>query len=488
MDWSEQQENFFAAAADRDRGNLVVRARAGSGKTTTAVEGVHRAPPGGKLMTAFNKKNVVELQRRLPQDVTVQTLHSLGLATLRRHLRVHIDTDKGMRIAREVAKTVPRPPPSPFYEADRAERELPWTLMRLVSLFKGAQPADMNEAVRMVYDFDAYNVVYSAQQMAQLAAECLRRAAADPRVVDFADMIYLPRRLNLAPAPYGLVVIDETQDMNRGQLSLVLEAGSRVIAVGDEAQAIYRWRGADEHAMARIIEGLDAEVLPLSVTYRCPQAVVDFVKNELGDLDDFQAAEGAPAGRVEYTEDLRPELGDYVLSRFNAPLVQEALAVARTGRKVQIQGTDLSGQLNGMIGASKARTPKDLLKWSREAFQAERNELLEADMPHQVSRLRDKHSVLGVLARECSTLGNVKAAARRLFATSNAEPHSVVTFSTVHRAKGDERHRVWMLGSTFDPTMNTEERNIFYVAATRAREELYIVEDPYDEILEGWIA
>jgi len=52
---------------------------------------------------------------------------------------------------------------------------------------------------------------------------------------------------------------------------------------------------------------------------------------------------------------------------------------------------------------------------------------------------------------------------------------SVITCSTVHKAKGLERDRVWLLEGTFNPHGGRQEKNIYYVAVTRAKKELYQV-------------
>src|SRR5215831_18300682 len=83
--WSPEQElifNWFETPTGR---HLVVRARAGCGKTTTIVEGANRAPERSILLAAFNKRIVQELSARVTNpNVTVQTLHSIGYAAVRR--------------------------------------------------------------------------------------------------------------------------------------------------------------------------------------------------------------------------------------------------------------------------------------------------------------------------------------------------------------------------------------------------------------------
>src|SRR5207249_57292 len=68
--------------------NFVVRARAGTGKTTTIIEGVNRAPEQSILLCAFNKKIAEELNRQLNNPrAEAKTLHSLGLQMIRREWR-----------------------------------------------------------------------------------------------------------------------------------------------------------------------------------------------------------------------------------------------------------------------------------------------------------------------------------------------------------------------------------------------------------------
>src|SRR5436190_1062056 len=90
--WSAQQTDIFNWFKD-GQGHLVVRARAGTGKTTTILEGVVHAPEPRILLCAFNKRIQEELQNRLSNPAAqAKTLHSVGYAALRRYW-------EGLRIA-----------------------------------------------------------------------------------------------------------------------------------------------------------------------------------------------------------------------------------------------------------------------------------------------------------------------------------------------------------------------------------------------------
>src|SRR5208283_5161428 len=81
--WSPLQKNIFKDIA-QGLGHTVVIARAGSGKTSTIVEGFKYLPKGKKtLMVAFNKAIADELKERAPSYIDVMTLHSLGFRAIK---------------------------------------------------------------------------------------------------------------------------------------------------------------------------------------------------------------------------------------------------------------------------------------------------------------------------------------------------------------------------------------------------------------------
>jgi superfamily I DNA/RNA helicase len=103
---SAQQQSIFDWFAS-GTGNLVVQARAGTGKTTTILAAVRRAPEKRIMLCAFNKLIADELTSRvadLRPRVEAKTLHSLGFDCLKRAWRgVRVDADRGGRLARAAA-------------------------------------------------------------------------------------------------------------------------------------------------------------------------------------------------------------------------------------------------------------------------------------------------------------------------------------------------------------------------------------------------
>lgn len=94
-EWSNYQIDIFSDIA-KGNGNTQVDAYAGSGKSSSIVEGFYHVPAGREsLMCAFAKPIQIELEKKAPEKVTVLTLHSLGWrATKRAYPRAQIEKEK----------------------------------------------------------------------------------------------------------------------------------------------------------------------------------------------------------------------------------------------------------------------------------------------------------------------------------------------------------------------------------------------------------
>lgn len=464
--WSTYQRAIFDDAAT-GRGHTVVIARAGSGKTSTIVEALGRMPRGGRsLLLAFNASIERELIQRAPAGVEVQTLHKYGLSLLRQAFgRVDVDAEKLRRLVRELR--IPVEPKG-------------WsTFKRAVSMAKATMAETPEDVFNLIDRFGFEVEEGEAEALAGCVLRALQGAADNPRSVDFDDMVWLPLRLGLRPRGLDRVVVDEAQDLNRSQIELALRAcrpGGRILAVGDDRQAIYGWRGADPRAIPGMVERLGARVLPLSVCYRCPRAVIEEAQRYVHDIE---AAPGAEEGLVEEAteSDLirRAQPGDFIVSRVNGPLVELALELILRGKRAAITGRDFGQGLASFVERAEATTVEGLLEWV-DAWEGEEvKRLLERD--RDPSEARDRAMCVRRVAHGAGSLGQVLDRIGRLFDDGGTGPR--ITLSSTHRAKGLEADRVWMLADTYRsftrPGGSVEEDNLAYVATTRARRELRLV-------------
>lgn len=464
--WSNYQQDIFTDISS-GQGNTQVDALAGTGKTSTIVEGFYYIPRGvSTLMCAFNSSIQKELAARSPEGVEVKTLHSLGLSAVRSAFpKIKID-DKGEKL-------------QGFIKAEKGEEpetyDLRESLSKAVSLCKGylaETPQDIDPILDR-HEIDTCGE--SREGFITSIIKVLNGTKKDTARCDFDDMIWLPNVLNMNMPKFGMVMIDEAQDLNLAQINLAinsLQPNGRVVSVGDEHQAIYGFRGADSNAIQNIVDRMQCKRMPLSVTYRCAKSIVELAQTLVPNLE---YASGAEEGLVQELPSLQVEErirpGDFLLSRTNAPLMRWCLDLLKAGIPSNIKGRDLGKNLLAWIRRSNCKDVNSLLDWLQEYKDMEMERLLKAK--RDTSVLEDKVECLRTLCEGARTLEDVKMNIAKLF--HDGDEKDRVILSTTHKAKGLERERVFMLKETYRPSKGTEEANLTYVAYTRAKKELYLV-------------
>lgn len=480
MNWSTEQDAIFAEFK-HGHDHLVVVARAGCGKTTTIVHGVSLAPERRKLVAAFNAKIAEELQKRVPEGTAAKTLHGVGFSlVLRNWERIQVDKTNSRAPGLTEAVCGPKVPDAIKRLVTRLHtlgREtlphatLPEELIDLANSFECA-PDEMWEES----GYDTLRVCAYAVAAMKLAADVR------PLAIDFADMIFLPIRNGWLAKMFDLVVIDEAQDMTAAQLEMALGVcKGRVIVVGDDRQAIYGFRGADSGSLRRLQLQLNAKVLGLKTTYRCAQTIVNRAAMI---VPDFQAAPGNAEGEVRelHTSRLVAEAGpgDFILSRMNAPLVATAIALLRAGKRTRIAGKDIGKDLSHLVKrlSRSARSVPQFLEriegWvEREVARA----LKLKDAEPRINLIHDKAEMLRSISDDARSVSEIEDRIEALFAQDKELGDAgLIVCSSVHKAKGLEAKRVFVLVDTLKTT-NEEEMNIQYVAFTRAKETLVMVSD-----------
>lgn len=489
--------------------HLIVRARAGTGKTWTILRALMQAPERRILLLAFMRRIMEEMKMKLTEMdgvADVRTAHSLGNRAIYRHMGRIPLLEGRAKFSREDAV------------ADMVSAGMPFGTKRLAAkMFTKArelQPtrATVASLIELAYAFDMVPPPDSSLSVEMLAKVTLNALeyGLQPHTfrggIDHADQIFLPLAMQLLSPEYDLVVGDEAQDFNEPQLEIMLQSVTpygRVVLVGDDRQGIFGFRGADTSSLDRLKTKLSAAELPLSITYRCPQLVVNLAKKI---VPDYEAGPSNPHGVISSVADedalLRAvERGDFVLSRRNAPLARLALHCLRAGKPAKIQGRDIGNGLKTLVRylakGDAANSIRAFLAKLSVYEERMRQRYVAAGHDEAVESLTDKVQTLRWLAEDAPGVPTLTERIDNLFTD---EPGGSVIFSTVHKAKGLETNRVFLLESTFaipvacacghrhrggkeclrcscerytpNRKAQLEEQNIKYVAITRCKHEL----------------
>ena len=330
------------------------------------------------------------------------------------------------------------------------------------------------------------------------------------RSVGYDDQCFLPVANKWLTPVYDHVILDEAQDTNACQMRMVLgvlKPGGRFTAVGDRFQSIYRFRGAAANAMdylkVKAAQRCGGKVTELTLpeTYRCAKAIVaEASKLVPGFIAHPSNAEGKVlvGGYSDLLKACGP--GDFVLSRANAPLAAACLKLWKMGKRAKVEGRKFGEQLLSIVSKLKARSVPDFLekltKWEeRECARAEKEAKNEEAAESKIEVIKDTAECLRTMADGAKGLPEVTERINNLFAdvvkdeSGNARDTQVdppVVLMTVHKSKGLEADRVFLLDDTFkakggvkvDPKRKDQSQDelfIRYVAITRARNTLVYI-------------
>lgn len=494
---STDQQTIYDWIHDGD-GSASVIAVAGSGKTTTLVTGLRHRPNLAQRVKlfAFNTKIADELKERTKgmPGVSATTFHAQGYGALCRKLGIQkLPVMKGSSKLRGIlADWLPR---------RDLVRYADW-LCELVSLAKGDALGAITPATSAAWEalIDHHELTIDGvagyeydEALARgilLATQLLQKstaAAEHEYAIDFDDMLYLPLlwRLDLSPVPW--VLLDEAQDTNPARRAFVarsLQAGGRLIAVGDPHQAIYGFTGATVNAMDLIKAAFKTVDLPLSVCYRCARAIVAEAQ---AIVPHMQPWDEAPEGRVD-TLPVREALkllqpADAILCRNTAPLLKAAYWLLGQGVGCRVLGKDIGVGLLKLVDRMRASTVGELID-DLQTYATEQGAKLRAKGEDgQAAAIDDRVSSIGVIAqrlRPSAPVEELRAQLTTLFGLDDEGPAPrVLTLSTIHKAKGLEWPTVAILQPELMPSFwatadweRQQETNLKYVAITRARERL----------------
>lgn len=460
----EQEAILLAATTTTD--NLLISALAGAAKTTTLVMIAEALAPTAMLCLAFNKRIATEMQERLPSTCAASTLNSLGHRAWGQTIgrRLTLDDRKCFRLLKEAFERL-----SPDDRSEVADSFV--DILRAIEGGKmgGWVPDDQFHTAKPLLTDDEFIDSWEIE-LSDLEFELVRSVTiaslreAFKGVVDFADQLLMPTIFPCSFPSYPIVLVDEAQDLsllNHAMLKKIV-GKRRLIAVGDECQSIYGFRGAHENSMTLLREFFSMKELTLSTSFRCPIAVVEAARWRAPHMQwPSWATQGLVTTSVSWTaESLAPDA--VILCRNNAPLFKMAIALLQRHRYPQLVGNDVGKSLITTMKKFGSGTMKrDAVLAAIDSWEAKK-----AAKARRKASVHDQAACMRVFATEGSTLAEILAYAEALLARGGP-----VKLMTIHKSKGLEFDHVYLLDD-FLIKDDQQDQNLKYVAQTRAKSTL----------------
>jgi superfamily I DNA/RNA helicase len=520
--------SLLQSAIDREQSqgklpHLIVKALAGTGKTTTAIEGV-KAVKGlqtsinpseqqrdiwdsmllskdakSMALVAFSRAIADELKVRMPLGCEAMTMHSMGYkAVMRAFGRLEVNKFVVLDIIADILGADARDLRKNQLMLVSATEDLVGHCKK--NLCDGTNREEL-ETLCAHYQIDLNG---SKERVFDLVPKVLSECHTPKGRITFDDMIWLPVIHNLPLFRYDLLIVDEAQDLNRCQQVLAKLAGNRLMLIGDENQAIFGFAGADCDSLPRMERELSATergcvTLPLTVTRRCGKAIVTEAQKI---VTTFAAHESNHDGIVRngrYVKrntntkeiqidrsDYRSEVqdGDFIICRVNSPLISECFRFLKEGKRANIQGRDIGAGLVSTIKRLNAKTMPELMEKLSDWYHKETTKENAKRNPNEIRLigLQDRYDCLCCFTEGMDTIEAVINRIETVF-TDDGKVKGI-RLSSIHKAKGLEAKRVFFLqpegASCPHPMARSEwqrkqEWNLLYVGITRAIEELVYV-------------
>ncbi len=299
----ELRENEVQWRAYESEGNCAILAGPGSGKTKTITIKIARIleeeiqRPQRLACITYSNECVRELRGRLNalgvddrSRILVSTIHSFALT----EIVMPYAAMAGVAVPNPIAVAAPSKSEALFKQAYQTVKGVPpgkWYRMSLDRLRRTVP--DKNSA-----EWKAS----SAQQTA--IVEEYERLLLDDGLIDFDGLVLAGLQVierfewvrKCLRSKFPVIVVDEYQDLglplHRMMCALMLDAGVRIIAVGDPDQSIYGFTGA-KPSLLRDLHGMpQVEGIQLKLNYRCATQIINASKALLNDPPDSESHDG----------------------------------------------------------------------------------------------------------------------------------------------------------------------------------------------------
>lgn len=302
----------------------------------------------------------------------------------------------------------------------------------------------------------------------------------------------------------SVLVIDEAQDMDQNEYLLIrtLMAHNeemRVIAVGDDDQNIYEFRGASSQYLSALLHHMDAVKYELLENYRSKRNLVDFanqwsqqiihrlknipiIAHQRDNGNIIITRHRSPSMITPIVKDIlsSPPIGTVgVLTKTNQQALQITGWLLKHGVKAKLIQTNEGFKLFNMVEVryffSLLQLGEDTFLISEERWVYAKNKFDE--VYHHSTRYEICHNM--ILEFEAThPIKKYKSDLEAFVSESKLEdffniPTDTIVVSTIHKAKGKEFDHVYLMLSHFEAHTDPSKR-LLYVAITRAKSNLSI--------------
>lgn len=506
VNWNDQQVSILDQIQSSND-NLTVVARAGCGKTSilTGIVGALSPDSSGNIL-AFNAHiaDYLKGDKRIPSNrMKISTAHSYGLSMLKRvidspviektkynHLLEETLQEKGIQLEDLIVGTL-------MYKRSVA-KDIKYDLQKLLTLCRcWVCKVEDIESINSVYTYYGYDFLVEpdvVNLLLEVVSKTLikgRDNAIETGIIDFGDMIWLPNELDLKVSSHkDIVMMDEAQDANLCMMGIVeklIGPSTRVVFMCDDRQEIYGFNGSVPGICSMLNTKFNTKLMPLTYCYRCPESHLELVRDWVPDIVCGKTNKDGSVIRTSPQEmDGKYRPGMVIVGRFNSPLIELGVRLLTKGMPVYIPHKDITQSFISLMDTVRDMSMEQASYVIEERMHKELGKVKGNDSKgnRKVKNILDKYEgCLFLIETLGGTHSNIHSVIRFLEGLQSKPVEESIRITTVHSFKGGEADDVVVLDSNEMPYFRlcstdwemSMEENVAYVAHTRSKNNLYLV-------------
>jgi len=456
---NEQQKIIEAAKQDK---NLIVKAYAGSAKTSTCVM-IAEELNKYSLYCAFNKSIANEAKNKFPSTVSCRTMHSLAYGSM-------------------VMNKMRNKLQGWFQQSDidllgydfKNETETKLRIIEYIKLF--CQSSYLNISM-----FKPAGLELTKLELL-IAHKFWKNIVCEDNPTKMTHDVYLKLfQLSQPILGYETIYLDEAQDSSEVVLDIVLQQrkyGTQIIIVGDSFQSIYAWRGA-VNALNKL-PSKEFETLYLTKSFRFTQEIAATATKIINYIGNDKQITGVAKEK--------PCKNRATIVRNNTTLLSHLLNAYNRNEKVFVLADlkSLWGKLyhiQALFFGDSPRYPDAELK----QYKTYKELLKAAETIPEIAKLIRLSELLGKNRGLTKSINEIKSIVVK------REEDADITLTTGHKSKGLEWDEVTLTDDfltvkegedAVDKLYEDQTAELIYVALTRAKYKVNLPETIEDLLLQ----
>lgn len=423
--------------------NLIIEAKAGTGKTTTLIEYTKRRPLNNFLYLAFSSEIKKSSKKKFFGNTEVHTIHSLAYKYIGNTFKEKLTND--LKVL-DIQK---------FFQNSYEEAQQIQSILEFYFSSK-----------ELILDTEIEEVKIYWAEMQNIHSS-----------VKMTHNGYLKLFQSCFPElPYDYILIDEAQDSNEVMLDIIFAQKAKKIFVGDKDQEIFSFNNSDNI----FHKNLNFKKYTLTKSFRFGENIAWLANTILNTYkENVLQLEGMRKDEIVNSFDERYTY----LARTNAHLFDKAIEYIHNDKKVFIVGganfimQELQDAYN-LYHNNFYKIESEKIKQFKSFKQLE-------EIAKKTKDIELTFLIKVITKYKDSLIENLKLLERNLVGKESA---SDITLSTIHKSKGLEFFNI-ELGEDFyflqtkygklRDDVPEEEINLYYVAITRTIEKIKLNKNVY---------